>query len=196
MLGHYNKRCKKEIDASNYLSSFAVTGMGLKFRIHPIAAAISDEQFDKLDYYLKQRRKIASQMIEELRGLPGIVCPIHSSNIEHGWSAFIIKYKKDQLNNLSIEKFYQALLEEGCKEIDRPNSTCPLNYHALFQRTSDLFPNLKNFPKYGKGDFPKAEDFHDNILKMPVWHDPAGGEIASLYIKAIKKVINNHRELL
>jgi perosamine synthetase len=40
--GHYNKRCRNEIPASHYhylyLYPYAVTGMGLKFRIHPLAA--------------------------------------------------------------------------------------------------------------------------------------------------------------
>jgi dTDP-4-amino-4,6-dideoxygalactose transaminase len=45
LLGHYNKRCKQEIPNEHELYSLAVTGMGLKFRIHPVAAAIAEEQF-------------------------------------------------------------------------------------------------------------------------------------------------------
>ncbi|MFD6072674.1 DegT/DnrJ/EryC1/StrS family aminotransferase, partial [Amycolatopsis lurida] len=59
MHGHYNKRCKSEIPPSHPLHRYAVTGMGLKFRIHPLAAAIALDQLERLDSYLIGRAEIA-----------------------------------------------------------------------------------------------------------------------------------------
>ena len=48
LLGHFNKRCRDEIPDDHALRKFDITGMGLKLRIHPLAAAIAFEQFDRL----------------------------------------------------------------------------------------------------------------------------------------------------
>ncbi|VVB60735.1 Aspartate aminotransferase [uncultured archaeon] len=195
LLGHYNKRCKQEIPKEHPLYKFAVTGMGLKLRIHPIAAAIANEQFDDLDRILANRRNIAKKMAIELGNLPGISAPVVPDRVEPTWYAFIMQYKPEELEGLPIEKFYDALIAEGCKELDRPTSTCPLNYHPLFQNPKNLFPTYKGKVKYCKGDFPKAEKFHENSLKLPVWHDP-NDEIVDLYIDSFKKVTENYEDLL
>jgi dTDP-4-amino-4,6-dideoxygalactose transaminase len=53
LYGHYNKRCRNEIPASHDLYPYAVHGMGLKFRIHPLAATIARGQLTRLDEYLQ-----------------------------------------------------------------------------------------------------------------------------------------------
>ncbi len=196
LLGHYNKRCKQEIPKEHELYSFAVTGMGLKFRIHPLAAAIAEEQLQELDNILKGRREMAKYMINSLKGLPGIELPEFDQNINPSWYAFIIKYKPDELDGLPRERFFKALQVEGLSEVDIPGSTCPLNYHPLFQNPSKIFPNYKGKVKYKKGDFPNAEEFHSRLLKLPVWHNKKHLKTVNLYIKGIKKVINNYREIL
>lgn len=70
--GHYNKRCRTEIPADHPLHRYATTGMGLKFRIHPLAAAIALDQLGRLDEYLSGRATIAEYMAGELRAMPGI----------------------------------------------------------------------------------------------------------------------------
>ncbi len=196
LLGHYNKRCKTEIPTNNPLHQYAITGMGLKLRIHPVAAAIADEQFDNLESILEGRQKTANMMIEELKDLPGIEVPDIPANINPSWYAFIIQYRPEDLDGLPIERFYEALQAEGCMELDRPGSTCPLNYHSLFQNPTLLFPEYEGKVNYKKGDFPNAEKFHEHSLKLPVWHDAKDEDTVRSYINAFKKVIENHHELL
>ena len=196
LLGHYNKRCKNEIPEDNKLHQYAITGMGLKLRIHPMAAAIANEQFDNLETILENRRKIANNMMKELRGLPGIEIPNIPNDIEPSWYAFIMQYKPEELGGLAIERFYEALKAEGCMELDRPGSTCPLNYHPLFQNPTLLFPEYESKVNYKRGDFPNAERFHEHSLKLPVWHEAKDLDIVESYISAFKKVIENYHKLL
>jgi len=196
LLGHYNRRCKQEIPTEHPLYRFATTGMGLKLRVHPLAAAIADEQFDNLDCVLENRKKYAQKMIRELSALPGIEVPNVPQHTEHAWYAFILKYKPEELEGLAIEKFYRALQTEGCLELDRPGSTCPLNYHPLFQDPTSIFPQYEGKISYCKGEFPIAERLHERSLKLPVWHSLKDKEIVDLYIAAFKKVILNYREVL
>ncbi|MEK6948928.1 MAG: DegT/DnrJ/EryC1/StrS family aminotransferase [Nanoarchaeota archaeon] len=197
LLGHYNKRCRKEIPSTHPLYQFAVTGMGLKLRIHPLAAAIANEQFNTLEEVLAGRREIAKVIADGLEGLPGIILP-HRDNDERSssWYAFVVQYNKEQLKGLSIEKVYNALIAEGCTELDRPNSTAPLNYHPLFQNPEHLFRDYKNKVGYQPGDFPNAEMFYNRALKLPVWHNPNDLALVHEYLKAFRKVIENYEELL
>jgi len=198
LLGHYNKRCKQEIPTTHPFYKYAVTGMGLKYRAHPLAIAIAYELFKDLDVYLEKKRQYAKRMIAGLKNLKGVNLPpaFLDPNIEPSWYGFVFQYRDEELKGLSINKFYSALQAEGCVEIDRPGSTCPLNYLPLFQDPSGLFPNYHDKVRYSMGDFPAAERFHECSLKLPVWHDLKDEKIVALYIQAFKKVVQNYRALL
>lgn len=196
LLGHYNKRCKNEIPKENPLYSYHLTGMGLKLRIHPLAVAIAEEQFANLKEVLHGRNEMAKYISDGLKDLPGIEVLYIPRDFESAWYSLIIKYKPQELDGLPIEKFYSALLAEGCSEVDRPNSTCPLNLTSLFQEPGFLFPNYKGLVKYKSGDFPIAEKFYNNLLKLPVWEDRKYKNLVNKYISAFKKVIKNYKDLL
>lgn len=162
LLGHYNKRCLQEIPNESIYHRFAVTGLGLKFRIHPIAAAIADEQLDELDNILKGRQEIAMIMTEALKTIPGLSVVRNEHDIKHSWYAFVFKYD-EKVTNIPIHTFYNRVHSNGGRELDCPTSTCPLNLLPLFQEPSMLFANYKNGFSYKVGDFPKAEDFYSPL---------------------------------
>jgi perosamine synthetase len=162
--GQYNKRCKNELPPAYHLARYADTGMGLKYRIHPLAAAIALDQLGHLDDYLTGRARIAAYMCEQLDGLPGIVVPRRGENVRSSWYGLILRYKADELEGLPIERLYDALKAEGAHEVDRPGSTCPLNLLPLFQEPGALFPRYEGRLNYAPGDFPCAEEIHRNTL--------------------------------
>ncbi len=138
--GQYNKRCRTEIPEHHSLHRYAVTGMGLKHRIHPLAAAIALDQLTHLDDYLTGRNRIAAYITDHLDRLPGIVAPQPGPETQPAWYGMAVQYRPDELGGITVERFPQALLAEGCREIDRPGSTCPLNFLELFQTPGILFP--------------------------------------------------------
>jgi dTDP-4-amino-4,6-dideoxygalactose transaminase len=170
LLGHYNKRCKAEIPREHPLARYATTGMGLKLRIHPLAAAIAQQQFADLENVLAGRQRWAEHMIAELSGLPGIGMPEVPAGSRHTWYGFILQYRAAELGGLSIDRFCEALAAEGCQQLDRPGSTCPLNLLPLFQSPEALFPAYRDRLRYAPGDFPHAEEVYRNSLKLPMWH--------------------------
>jgi perosamine synthetase len=107
----------------------------------------------------------------------------------------ILRCHPDQLGGLPIETFYDALKAEGCLEVDRPGSTCPLNLHPLFQAPAALFPHSTGMPAYERGQFPYAEALHASTLKLPVWHREEDLPLADAYTAAFAKVTAHHRTL-
>jgi len=194
--GQYNKRCLKEIPKEHPLYRYGVTGMGMKLRIHTLAAAIADQQFGGINESLKTKRYMADEMVKELSGIPGIEPPRVPSNVKPTWYAFLMQYKPEELGGLPVRKFYDAVKGEGGKEIDMPGSTCPLNYHPLFQDPGGMFPQYAGKFSYTKEDFPVAKNFHENSLKLPVWDRLEDLELAMSYVDTIRKVSENYTELL
>jgi dTDP-4-amino-4,6-dideoxygalactose transaminase len=195
--GHYNKRCKTEIPPSHPLHRFAVTGMGLKFRIHPLAAAIALVQLLDLDDYLVGRAEIAQVLGDELSDVEGISVPQLADDVRPAWYGYPVIYDPDELNDLSIERFYEALHAEGLVEVDRPGSTCPLNLLPLFQDPRPLFPWHPNANqiRYEPGQFPVAERLHARTLKLPVWHREQDIALTRQYAAGFRKVVGLHHEL-
>ncbi|MQB01784.1 MAG: aminotransferase class I/II-fold pyridoxal phosphate-dependent enzyme [Actinobacteria bacterium] len=192
--GHYNKRCRGEIPMTHPLQRYAVTGTGLKLRIHPLAAALALNQLDALDERLEGRREIAARMITALRELPGIVVPRVPPECKPSWYALGLVYQPDELHGLPVDAIVEALQAEGCLELDRPGSTRPLNEHPLFSAPDRLFPSLpQGWPRYRPGQFPHAERLHRNTLKLTVPHDDVS--LADAYVEAFEKVLSNPHEL-
>lgn len=194
--GQYNKRCRNEIPRDHPLHDYAVTGMGLKLRIHPLAARIALDQLEHLDTYLEGRADIATYLCDQLADLPGIEVPELPPGVRSSWYGLPLRYSAEVLDGLPVERFHEALRAEGCHEVDRPSSTRALNQLPLFQNPAALFPAHVGKVVYGPGDFPVAEAVHQNTLKLPVWHREEDMLLVRQYVEAFRRVTENHRDLL
>lgn len=194
--GQYNKRCRNEIPKDHRLYPYAVTGMGLKHRIHPLAASVALDQLDHLDDYIEGRQKTAQAIAEGLEGAPGIRVVKPDEDRVASWYGLILQYQPDELDGLPIGRYFEAVQAEGCHGADRPGSTCPLNLLPLFQEPEALFPGHVRDLGYGLGDFPRAEEFHARSIKLPIWHREEDLPLARQYVEAFRKVSANYRNLL
>lgn len=195
--GHYNKRCRAEIPSGHALHDYSVTGMGLKLRIHPLAAAIARQQLTRLDGYLDGREQTANHLCEQLGGLPGIATPLVPRSHRASWYGFPLIYQPHELDGLPIAAVHKALLAEGLVDVDRPGSTRPLNQLTLYQNPEPLFPFHPGAKRiqYTTGDFPIAESLHHHTLKLPVWHHADDQPTVDSYVEGFRKVITNHHHL-
>jgi perosamine synthetase len=196
--GHYNKRCRNEIPADHPTHPYAVTGMGLKFRVHPLAAAIALNQLGALDSYLAGREVVARYLCDQLGQLPGIAVPVAPDGVRPAWYGLPLTYVPDELGGLPVERFHEAVLAEGLREVDRPGSTCPLNRLPLFQHPEPMLPHYPHLDRvaYRDGQFPVAEQVWRHTLKLPVWHREEDLPLVDRYIEGLSKVIEHHTELL
>ncbi|PZO33755.1 MAG: cell wall biogenesis protein, partial [Flavobacteriaceae bacterium] len=170
LLGHYNKRCINEIPTEHNLYKFSTTGYGLKFRSHPLAVAIANEQFDNLDTWLFNKRRFAKKIIDALSSCKFLKFP-NFDDMEPSWYALIIKYDESLANNIPFTDYINALFAEGLVEIDVPKSTAPLNIYPLFNEPHSLFPEFypRNLSFIDTNIYSEAEKFYNFTFKLPVW---------------------------
>ncbi|MDT0448229.1 DegT/DnrJ/EryC1/StrS family aminotransferase [Streptomyces hesseae] len=193
--GQYNKRCRREIPASHLLARFAVTGMGLKLRIHPLAAALARTQLTRLEDHLTGRQVVAARMCAALEDVPGIRVPDLSVAARPSWYALPLRYEPAELGGLPIERFLDAVHAEGATEADRPGSTCPLHTHPLFRAPGALLPGYADRQDAVVGGFPAAEYVHATTFKLPVWSGANDIGLADAYTTAIAKVAAHAKDL-
>ena len=193
--GHYNKRCKQEIPSTHPLSKFSVTGFGLKFRAHPLAIAIANEQFAHLDDWIKQKQIYAEKIINALKEYEFLKLPIYKNN-QPSWYAFVMQFDEKKSNGVTIDEFYNALHAIGLKEIDRPGSTAPIHKYPLFADLDEAMPR-NYFEKYiyHDKDYSNAISFFNKAIKLPMWSFEDEESIVDTYIRGIKSicdlVVNN-----
>lgn len=194
--GQYNKRCRREIPANHTLAPYAVTGMGLKLRIHPLAAALAQAQLPRLNGYLAGREAVAGRMRRALRDMPGIEVPHLPSHARPAWYALPLRYRPDQLGGLPVERFLEAVHAEGADETDLPGATRALGDHPLFHTPGALLPGYADHQGPPDDSFTTARRVHGSTMKLPVWHRDQDLHLADAYTAAIIKVAEHHKDLV
>lgn len=193
--GQYNKRCRREIPSDHELAPYAVTGMGLKLRIHPLAAALAHTQLPRIENYLDGREAAAARMRRALRNLPGIDVPHPPPHSRPAWYALPLRYDPNQLAGLSVERFLEAVHAEGASEVDLPGSTRALGDHQLFRTPGTLLPGYAT-SQYPTDSCTNARRVHASTVKLPVWHREQDLHLAHAYTAAISKVAEHHKDLV
>ena len=165
----------------------------MKLRAHPLAIRIAYEQFKHLDEIISVKNDMVDIIKNTIDNIDGLELNTPYEGSKCSYYALIIKYDKTKFNNLPIEKFIQALNEEGGVEFDKPGSTCPLNRLELFKNPGYLFPE---YDKILNDDekFENADNFYENSFKMPVWYDKEDEDIVIKYCEILNKVSRYYKE--
>lgn len=192
LLGHYNKRCKQEISKNSIDYKYATTGKGLKLRAHPIAIRIAYEMFKDLDKMNYIKTKMVEIIENTVKEIDGIELNKSYEGSYNSYYALIFKYDSTKFNNLSIEKFLEALHAEGGVEFDKPGSTCPLNRLELFKNPQYFYHEYESLLE--NEEFKKADEFYENSFKLPVWYTEEDMDIVLKYCDILKKVANFYKK--
>jgi dTDP-4-amino-4,6-dideoxygalactose transaminase len=167
--------------------TYAGTGMGPKFRIHPLAAAIARRQLPQIDARNQlvdsQVRRLTDRLVE----LPGISRPYTRPDAKRvywtGHMLFIDEAKagcpKDQL--------VKALQAEGVRVM-------PGKYDE--QHKYRLYSEAKwwHHPVEIPADLPGTAQVNRTAIKLPIFYEEAG-ELIEQYVKAFEKVWAKRSEL-
>lgn len=186
LAGHYGKRTKELISEGHVLKDFRTTGFGLKLRAHPVAVAIAVTQLGNLDEILRFKRAYAAELYEALSPYPFITLP-DLSDCDPSWYNFPFLFEPS-IANESIEWFYDALIAEGCCEVDRPGSTRNISKYALFSDHAVRGVSVKAYSSNASETRHGAESYYEKVLKLPVWASACDRQLFCEYKSALIKV--------
>jgi perosamine synthetase len=180
-LGHYERLADLPED-SDY-RKYSLTGMGYKYRIHPIAVALASSAFDELD----ERNEIRNRNGKTLeKGLEGIDCIIPQKVLDGAvrqYSYHFATYDETKLDNIPLEVFLKALKEEGV--------ACGFCGYGRLHK-APLFTERDNFRHV---ELPVTEYLATHTFMMAPRFEKECPELIDQYIEAYHKVVNNADEL-
>jgi perosamine synthetase len=115
---------------------------GHKYRMHQLSSAVGRVQLKYYDERCAEIRKAMNHFWDLLEGVPGLRphrTPKDSDSNMAGWYAPHGLYRPEELGELSVTRFAQAVSAEGCE--CSPGVNAPLHLH----------PALNNADIYGDG---------------------------------------------
>ncbi len=197
---HYGGRIERDSVTRRYLK-FAYTGLGPKFRIHPLAAAIALVQIKKLPATLQARRENLEYLSAGLAEVPGLTPPYTAPECTRGaWYGYRVLYDPRALGGLPKERFMEALKAEGV-EVNGERYRL-LHFEPLYQGPEIAgecpfpAPGVRaHMHNYAAGDFPVAEAIQPRLLALPTFTLQPCRELLDQYVAACQKVAANAEQL-
>ncbi len=185
VFGHY--------DAGPELSKesayrYEETGLGLKFRMHPLAAALCREQLKGLDQRNADTRRRVRQINDRLLQLPGISEPRVRPDAVRGYYPNNMLHLDEAKAGFSRKAMLKALTAEGVKATAG---------HFIQQHKLRIYSEAKwwhHAPVVPKGDLPGVQECNKTSFGLPLFYDDAP-ELMEQYVKAFEKVWSRKSEL-
>jgi len=194
LLGHWGKRAETELVNPKY-RQYARTGLGLKLRMHPLAAVIALESMKNLDTWIANRATLLGELANGLDAIPGICPPSTRPHVTRGaWYGFLCRASSRFLDGIPLELFVKALVAEGVEA--RIPGTTLLTHLPLFQP-----PSLQCLLQQAALSAPcsslysGAEEFVRNTFQLPTFTALSDRSIIEEYLSAIHKVVLCRDEL-
>lgn len=133
--------------------------VGYNYRMTDIQAAVGIEQLKKLDFIIKERRKIAKQYIEEFKDIDCVWLPIEKEGYKSNFQSFCILLKEN--SPISRNELMQKLLDKGIST--RRGIMTAHQETAYIHRNENL---------------PISEELRDNSIIIPLFHNMTNKEIS------------------
>lgn len=164
--------------------------LGWNYRMTEVDAAIGIEQFKKLDYFTKERNKLANYLTENLRGIKGLLPPKVSEGNHHAYYVYAILYDKEKIG-INRNLFVEALNAEGIPF--GAGYIKPLYYSPIYHDNRPfIYQYYKGNARYSPGLCPVAEKLHNEDLMMTLLiRPPATFKDMDDITNAIEKILDN-----
>ncbi len=189
LLSDFGPRIQNEIKLKE-LKKYNETGLGFKHRIHPVSAAVANNELKKINFYIKKRHKMLNFISKEIRKIPGLSPPITRSHVNRGaYFGYRPFFNSHELNNISIKNFIKIMQAEGVEVRQAGNR--PLHLLPLFfKKKNNLIAfdkKSKHSANYKSVNLPNSEIFFNSTLSLPTFTFEKK-KLVKQYILAFQKV--------
>ena len=201
--GHYD-RIGELFSREEYKDTNVIPFGGHKFRMHQCSSAVGLEQLKKYESEIAEIDAAMKYLWNGIKDVKGIrmIYPEDPGSDKAGWYASRFKYDPEAFNGVSNSIFVRALDKEAPGFTDFCNF--PLHRSSVFYSV-DIFghgsPTATHFLPQGTdlkkitGELPVASTINQRVLGEPPFKRFIP-EIVDLYIEAVHKVAEYHKELL
>jgi dTDP-4-amino-4,6-dideoxygalactose transaminase len=190
--GHLNRAGLQDEYVSPEYRRLGPTGLGLKFRAHPLALALAKASLETLAERNERLRANAAVLRDALARLPGLTPVATYPGAQMGGFYGGLKglYDPAALGGLPLDRFVAAMRAEGAPMHGRAYDLTHLL--PVFAEGFDLYgggrgPLAGDYRGYRPGDLPVTEAVHPRIVSFPALIDPAPGYLDQ-YVGALEKV--------
>lgn len=159
-------------DISHGPRYYEMQELGFNYRLTDLQAALGISQMDKLDFFIKRRRHIASIYNEAFADLP-LQLPASPEDAYSSYHLYVIKLSPQA--QMIRNELYFELKERG---IHTQVHYIPIHTFPYYRR--ELGCRL--------GDYPVSEEHYERILSLPIYPAMTDEDIKRV-IKAIREVM-------
>lgn len=185
LFAHYNLRSRAEINPRAEYYPFAYTGMGIKYRMTTLGAAIGVHQLERAGAIEARRRAVLARFLDRLAGNPVVQPIVVGERGRHGLYVIGLRYMA-QASTVSREQFVALCHAEGAVALDTAPGTRDLSGEPLFARHDR---NARWLPESTHaGHLPGVRSFLETFIRAPIWGYPGDEEIVEGYLDVLGKV--------
>ncbi len=170
LLGQHFDRTSIEV-TDHYLQKFVRTGLGLKLRINPLGAALSNSQFDRLYEFIRKRNETYMYIANKLSNLENIM-PILPKDYMTISTFYSYRFKfRASLKEFNV---FMDVLTNLNADISIP-SAIPLIEENIFNDTIFDFGIIKKrktkkILRNNQNKYKGAEQFLKTIFRVPQYY--------------------------
>lgn len=166
LLGHFGLVGTKGV--TGWYQDIRVTGCGLKYRIHPLAAALAVEQLKRFPKKLQGIRRYCGVLEEALSGLDGVTVMKPYPSTTRGAYQWGFAISIDQLGRVPELRRKQFLFNVANAGVGIQRLTPLLHLDRRFRDLID-FSGSPPYPArgyYKEGDLPVTERIHPTVVVL------------------------------
>lgn len=154
---------------------FEMQDLGQNYRLTDLQCALGISQLKKVDDFVSKRRKIVEKYNQAFAACKNVQTPLlDDSDTKSAWHLYVVQLQ----NELSTKKpeIFERLRKKG---IGVQVHHIPVYTHPYYQGLN-----------YKKGLCPKAEDFYNSAISLPLFPDLSGND-QNLIIEKFLEIIKS-----
>lgn len=145
--------------------------LGFNYRLTDFQCALGIKQLEHLDFFVSKRRELADYYNYLLKDVKGIVLPKESKWAYSSYHLYTVSFENQSIRKKVFEGLYQSGINSQ------------VHYIPVY-----LQPYYRNAFKYKEGLCPRAEEYYNTSLSLPIF--------AKMDKRDVKRVCERLKEIL
>jgi dTDP-4-amino-4,6-dideoxygalactose transaminase len=187
ILGHYEAATGSAaplhgvgLAANSPYQSYCGTGLGLKLRMHPLAATLILQRLEDIDARNASTVAQVRKLNDRICQLPGLSEPVCRKDQERVYYSANILFLDEAKAGMSRAQVIKALAAEG---LSASAFEYPENHKYKIYSEPQWWHHPVNVPKV----LPGCQEVNARVMSVPLFHQEAP-ELVEQYVKAFEKV--------